>query len=120
MPSGKVSTQPDMNVAAPVDDPQIELSGVRKVFGEAVAVDRADLTVGDGELFAILGPSGSGETTVRRMMAGFEPPTAWAIRLGGVEVKALPAHPRAVNPVCQAYCLFPHMTVAQNFEYGLK
>jgi putative spermidine/putrescine transport system ATP-binding protein len=43
-----------MNVAAPVDDPQIELSGVRKVFGEVVAVDRADLTVGDGELFAIL------------------------------------------------------------------
>src|SRR6202048_843548 len=120
MPSGKVSTQPDMNVAAPVDDPQIELSGVRKVFGEVVAVDRADLTVGDGELFAILGPSGSGKTTVLRMIAGFEQPTAGAIRLGGVEVTALPARHRDVNTVFQEYALFPHRTVAQNVEYGLK
>ena len=120
MPSGKVSPQPDMNVAAPVDDPQIELSGVRKVFGEVVAVDDADLTVGDGELFAILGPSGSGKTTVLRMIAGFEQPTAGAIRLGGVEVTALPARHRDVNTVFQEYALFPHMTVAQNVEYGLK
>ena len=124
MPSGKVSTQPDMNVAAPVDDPQIELSGVRKVFGdsrnEIVAVDGADLTVDDGELFAILGPSGSGKTTVLRMIAGFEQPTAGAIKLGGVDVTALPARHRDVNTVFQEYALFPHMTVAQNVAYGLE
>ena len=120
MPSGTVSSQPDANTAAAVDDPQIELIGVRKVFGDVVAVEGADLTVGDGELFAILGPSGSGKTTVLRMVAGFEQPTAGTIKLGGVDVTALPARHRDVNTVFQEYALFPHMTVAQNVEYGLK
>src|SRR5262245_35464120 len=120
MPSGTVSSRSDANVAAAVDDPQIELIGVRKVFGEVVAVEGADLTVGDGELFAILGPSGSGKTTVLRMVAGFEQPTAGVIKLGGVDVTALPARHRDVNTVFQEYALFPHMTVAQNVEYGLK
>src|ERR1700754_620677 len=120
MPSGTVSSQSDANVAAAVDDPQIELIGVRKVFGEVLAVEGADLTVADGELFAILGPSGSGKTTVLRMIAGFEQPTAGVIKLGGVDVTALPARHRDVNTVFQEYALFPHMTVAQNVEYGLK
>src|SRR6478609_3843349 len=120
MPSGTVSSQPDANTAAAVDDPQIELIGVRKVFGDVVAVEGAHLTVGDGELFAILGPSGSGKTTVLRMVAGFEQPTAGVIKLGGVDVTALPARHRDVNTVFQEYALFPHMTVAQNVEYGLK
>ena len=85
-----------------------------------MAVEGADLTVGDGELFAILGPSGSGKTTVLRMIAGFEQPTAGVIQLGGVDVTALPARHRDVNTVFQEYALFPHMTVAQNVEYGLK
>jgi putative spermidine/putrescine transport system ATP-binding protein len=124
MPSGTVSPQSQTNATAPVDDPQIELRGVRKVFGDSrnriVAVEGADLTVGDGELFAILGPSGSGKTTVLRMIAGFEQPTAGVIRLDGVDVTALPARHRDVNTVFQEYALFPHMTVAQNVEYGLK
>ena len=85
-----------------------------------MAVEGADLAVGDGELFAILGPSGSGKTTVLRMIAGFEQPTAGVIKLGGVDVTALPARRRDVNTVFQEYALFPHMTVAQNVEYGLK
>src|ERR1700712_728606 len=111
----------------PSDEPQIELSGVRKVFSDrarrghdVVAVEGADLTVADGELFAILGPSGSGKTTVLRMIAGFEQPTAGTIRLGGVDVTEVPARHRDVNTVFQDYALFPHMTVAQNVEYGLK
>jgi putative spermidine/putrescine transport system ATP-binding protein len=101
--------------------PQIELAGVRKVFGDSiVAVDGADLTVDDGELFAILGPSGSGKTTVLRMIAGFEQPTAGTIKLGGVDVTPLPARRRDVNTVFQEYALFPHMTVAQNVEYGMR
>ena len=120
MPSGTISSQHDMNVTAAVDNPQIELMGVRKVFGALVAVEGADLTVGDGELFAILGPSGSGKTTVLRMIAGFEQPTAGVIKLGGIDVTALPARRRDVNTVFQEYALFPHMTVAQNVEYGLK
>ena len=124
MPSGTVRPRPDAKSAAAVDDPQIELIGVRKVFGDSrnrvVAVEGADLAVFDGELFAILGPSGSGKTTVLRMIAGFEAPTAGVIRLGGTDVTALPARRRDVNTVFQEYALFPHMTVAQNVEYGLK
>src|SRR6188472_3405129 len=120
MPSGTVSSQSDANVAAAVDDPQIELIGVRKVFADVVAVEGADLTVEDGELFAILGPSGSGKTTVLRMIAGFEQPTSGVIKLGGVDVTGVPARHRDVNTVFQEYALFPHMSVAQNVEYGLK
>src|SRR4051794_17591712 len=124
MPSGMAGAQQRLDSAA-VDDPQIELIGVRKEFGDGrghkvVAVEGADLAVGDGELFAILGPSGSGKTTVLRMVAGFEQPTAGTIRLGGTDVTALPARRRDVNTVFQEYALFPHMTVAQNVEYGLK
>ncbi|MBI3228090.1 MAG: ABC transporter ATP-binding protein [Mycolicibacterium cosmeticum] len=104
--------------------PRIELAGVRKVFAsrsqEVVAVECANLTVTDGELFAILGPSGSGKTTVLRMIAGFEQPTAGVIRLGGTDVTGLPAQRRDVNTVFQDYALFPHMTVGQNIEYGMK
>jgi putative spermidine/putrescine transport system ATP-binding protein len=121
MPSKTASSQPPVNMAAAVENPQVELIGVRKVFGNRiVAVDGADLAVGDGELFAILGPSGAGKTTVLRMIAGFEQPTAGVIKLGGVDVTGLPARRRDVNTVFQEYALFPHMTVAQNIEYGLK
>ncbi len=109
----------------PLSSPQIELIGVRKEFASAgrnpvVAVEGADLTVDDGELFAILGPSGSGKTTVLRMIAGFEQPTAGVIKLGGADVTALPPARRDTNTVFQQYALFPHMTVAQNVEYGLR
>ncbi|HEX7825044.1 MAG TPA: ATP-binding cassette domain-containing protein, partial [Mycobacterium sp.] len=127
MPSGPDSGTATVSSASATaqGEAQIELIGVRKVFhergaGGVVAVDGADLTVEDGELFAILGPSGSGKTTVLRMIAGFEQPTAGTIRLGGVDVTSWPAKSRDVNTVFQEYALFPHMTVAQNVEYGLK
>ena len=104
----------------PTATPQIELIGVRKEFGDVVAVDGADLSVADGELFAILGPSGSGKTTVLRLIAGLESPTSGVIKLGGQDVTALPPARRDTNTVFQQYALFPHMTVAQNVEYGLK
>ncbi|MDG4663226.1 ABC transporter ATP-binding protein [Mycobacterium sp. 236(2023)] len=104
--------------------PQIELIGVRKEFGDlrnkVVAVEGADLTIGDGELFAILGPSGSGKTTLLRLIAGFEQPTTGTIKLGGKDVTALPPARRDTNTLFQQYALFPHMTVAQNVEYGLR
>ena len=120
MPSGSVAAAVDNGPGAAVDAPQIELRGVRKVFDDVVAVAGADLTVGDGELFAILGPSGSGKTTVLRMIAGFERPTAGTVQLGGRDVTALPPARRDTNTVFQDYALFPHMTVAQNVEYGLR
>src|SRR3954451_21161579 len=98
----------------------IRLRGLRKVFGHVVAVDGIDLDIADGEFFAVLGPSGSGKTTVLRMIAGFETPTSGAIQLGGADATRVPPFRRDVNTVFQDYALFPHMTVAENVEYGLR
>ena len=98
----------------------ISLRGVTKRFGTFVAVDDVSLDIGAGEFFSLLGPSGSGKTTVLRMIAGFERPTAGTIHLGGDDVTDRPPFDRDVNTVFQDYALFPHMTVAQNVEYGLR
>jgi putative spermidine/putrescine transport system ATP-binding protein len=98
----------------------VQLVALHKSFGDIVAVDGVDLTVGDGEFFSMLGPSGSGKTTVLRMIAGFERPSAGAILLQGRDVTSLAPYERDVNTVFQDYALFPHMTVQQNVEYGLK
>ena len=91
--------------------PAIRLRGLRKTFGEVVAVDSVDLDIADGEFLTLLGPSGSGKTTVLRMIAGFELPTSGSIELGGHDVSQLPPFARDVNTVFQDYALFPHMTV---------
>jgi putative spermidine/putrescine transport system ATP-binding protein len=98
----------------------IRLTGLRKKFGEVVAVDGVDLDIVDGEFFSMLGPSGSGKTTVLRMVAGFETPTAGRVHLGGRDVTREPPFNRDVNTVFQDYALFPHMSVQQNVEYGLR
>jgi putative spermidine/putrescine transport system ATP-binding protein len=109
-----------VDVDEPTTQPGVRLQGLRKTFGDVVAVDRLDLDIADGEFFAMLGPSGSGKTTVLRMIAGFEQPTEGSVLLGGQDATALPPAKRDVNTVFQDYALFPHMTVAQNIEYGLK
>src|SRR3712207_1068923 len=98
----------------------IRLSGLRKEFGAVTAVDSLDLEILDGEFFSMLGPSGSGKTTVLRMVAGFERPRPGRIELGGVDVTAEPPFTRDVNTVFQDYALFPHMSVQENVEYGLR
>ena len=98
----------------------IQLVRVRKTFGDVVAVDGVSLTIGPGEFFSLLGPSGSGKTTVLRMIAGFEQPSAGAILLAGKDVTHVAPYDRDVNTVFQDYALFPHMSVRQNVEYGLK
>jgi putative spermidine/putrescine transport system ATP-binding protein len=100
--------------------PAIRVRGLRKVFGSVVAVDHVDLDVSDGEFLTLLGPSGSGKTTVLRMIAGFELPTAGRVELGGVDVSNRPPFDRDVNTVFQDYALFPHMSVQDNVEYGLR
>ncbi|MBK6763804.1 MAG: ABC transporter ATP-binding protein [Micrococcales bacterium] len=102
-------------------DPAIRIRALRKEFGGAVvAVDGVDLDVLDGEFLTLLGPSGSGKTTVLRMIAGFELPTTGTIELGGRDVSKVPPFDRDVNTVFQDYALFPHLSVVQNVEYGLK
>jgi spermidine/putrescine transport system ATP-binding protein len=96
----------------------IELVGVRKTFGDFVAVERADFGIREGEFFAMLGPSGCGKTTTLKMIAGFEQPTTGRILLNGEDVSRVPPYKRNVNTVFQQYALFPHMTVADNVRFG--
>ena len=98
----------------------ISLRGLRREFGDVVAVDGIDLDVLDGEFLTLLGPSGSGKTTVLRMIAGFERPDAGTIELAGADVTRMPPYARDVNTVFQDYALFPHMSVLENIEYGLR
>jgi spermidine/putrescine transport system ATP-binding protein len=98
----------------------ITFEGVTKRFGKMVAVDNVDLTIHEGEFFALLGPSGCGKTTLLRMLAGFETPTEGRILIDGKDVSAVPPNRRPVNMVFQSYAVFPHMTVADNVAYGLK
>ena len=98
----------------------ISLRHVSKSFGAVEAVSDVSLEIRDGEFLTLLGPSGSGKTTVLRMIAGFELPTSGHILLNGQDVSSEPAFKRDVNTVFQDYALFPHMTVADNVEYGMR
>jgi putative spermidine/putrescine transport system ATP-binding protein len=100
--------------------PDVRISGLRKTYGPVEAVAGIDLEIARGEFFTMLGPSGSGKTTTLRMIAGFERPDAGTIELGGRDVSSLPPFDRDVNTVFQDYALFPHMTVRENVEYGLR
>jgi putative spermidine/putrescine transport system ATP-binding protein len=111
-------TAPDTDAAAGA--PAVRLSGIRRVYGDVVAVAGIDLDIGAGEFFTMLGPSGSGKTTTLRVIAGFERPDAGRVELQGVDVTRVAPSQRAVNTVFQDYALFPHMTVAENVEYGLR
>jgi len=98
----------------------VRVSGLRKSYGKVAAVAGVDLEIARGEFFTMLGPSGSGKTTTLRMIAGFERPDAGTVELAGKDVSSLPPFDRDVNTVFQDYALFPHMTVQQNVEYGLR
>jgi putative spermidine/putrescine transport system ATP-binding protein len=98
----------------------ISLRGLSKHFDQVRAVDGVDLDIADGEFFSMLGPSGSGKTTVLRLIAGFEEPTAGRILLGDEDVTGRPPFARDVNTVFQDYAIFPHLSVIQNVEYGLR
>jgi putative spermidine/putrescine transport system ATP-binding protein len=98
----------------------VGVEGVRKAYGDVVAVDDVDLSVAQSEFFTLLGPSGSGKTTTLRIIAGFERPDAGRVTLGGADITHEPPYSRDVNTVFQDYALFPHMTVAENVGYGLK
>ncbi len=100
--------------------PAVRLSGIRRVYGDVVAVAGIDLDIAAGEFFTMLGPSGSGKTTTLRVIAGFERPDAGRVELQGADVTRVAPAQRAVNTVFQDYALFPHMTVVENVEYGLR
>jgi multiple sugar transport system ATP-binding protein len=99
---------------------EILLRGVTKRFGEVTVVDRLDLAVRNGEFLVLVGPSGCGKTSVLRMIAGLEALTEGEVRIGGRVVNALAPKERDVAMVFQNYALYPHMTVRENLEFGLR
>ncbi|MGN6576760.1 MAG: ABC transporter ATP-binding protein [Nocardioides sp.] len=107
-------------MAPPPTAAAVSLRGLTKRFGAVTAVDGVDLDIAEGEFFSMLGPSGSGKTTVLRMVAGFEAPSAGSVLLRGRDVTGEPPFVRDVNTVFQDYALFPHMSVRENVEYGLR
>src|SRR5271170_1208234 len=98
----------------------LELDAVSKDYPAHRAVNAVSLGVGRGEFFSLLGPSGCGKTTTLRMVAGFEDPTTGQIRLNGAGIEHLKPYQRNVSTVFQNYALFPHLTVQQNIEFGLR
>ncbi len=112
-----VSTSaPAATAAAPV----VRIEGVTKNFGPFTAVDNISLDIVKGEMFALLGGSGCGKTTLLRMLAGFEQPSSGRILIDGADMAGIPPYERPVNMMFQSYALFPHMTVEANVGYGLK
>jgi spermidine/putrescine transport system ATP-binding protein len=103
-----------------VKPPLIEVQGVVKRFGGVAAVDGVDLSIREGEFFALLGPSGCGKSTLLRMIAGLEIPTEGRILIDGQDMAGVPPNRRPVNMVFQSYALFPHLSVRDNVAYGLK
>jgi multiple sugar transport system ATP-binding protein len=99
---------------------EIVLSGVTKRFGDMTVVDAVDLAVEDRELMVLVGPSGCGKSTVLRMVAGLEEVTEGTVAIGGRVVNDLPPKDRDIAMVFQSYALYPHMSVRENLEYGLR
>ena len=98
----------------------VSLRGVNKFFDDVHAVANLDLDVNAGEFFSMLGPSGSGKTTVLRLIAGFETTSTGSISIESQDVTELAPFDRPVNTVFQDYALFPHMSIQENVEYGLR
>ena len=98
----------------------IRLDRVTKKFATVIAVDQVNLSIREGEFFALLGPSGCGKTTTLRLIAGLEVPTAGRIWIDGADVTDMPPRNRDVAMVFQDYALYPHMTLLDNIGYPLK
>ena len=99
---------------------RIELKSLRKEFGSTVAVKSLDLQIEDGEFLVLVGPSGCGKTTTLRMLAGFEDPSDGEITMNGSIVNDLEPRDRDIGMVFQSHALFPHKSIYDNIEFGLR
>ena len=102
------------------DAAYLRIQDVVKDFGGYKAVNHVNLDIARGEIFALLGSSGCGKTTLLRMLAGFETPTSGRIVLNGQDMAGLPPYERPMNMMFQSYALFPHLSVWENIAFGLK
>ncbi|MFD2110519.1 ABC transporter ATP-binding protein [Thiorhodococcus fuscus] len=119
-----MAVTPDRRLLEPWQDPKaapyVRIERLTKQFGDVYAVDDISLNIFKGEFFSLLGSSGCGKSTLLRLLAGLEYPTAGKIYIDGVDVTRVPPYSRPVNMMFQSYALFPHMSVEQNIEFGLK
>ena len=100
---------------------KLKISNISKVYPTgSVGVDSVDLDVDDGQLAVLLGPSGCGKTTLLRLISGLEVPDKGRIILDGSDITGWEPKRRDIAMVFQNYALYPHMTVRQNLEFGLK
>jgi ABC-type Fe3+/spermidine/putrescine transport system ATPase subunit len=105
--------------------PSVRVDGLRKRFGEVVAVDDISIAFRDGEMTSVLGPSGCGKTTTLNLIAGFIDPDRGSIHFGETLIadpahRIVPSNKRDIGMVFQSYALWPHLRVADNVGYGLK
>lgn len=98
----------------------VEITGLRKLYGDVVALSDINITIPSGSFFTLLGPSGCGKTTLLRTIAGFHDQNAGQISVDGQPIESLPAHRRDVGMVFQDYAIFPHISVRDNVAFGLK
>ena len=98
----------------------LSLKGISKNFGSRTILHNLDLNVGDGECVALLGPSGCGKSTALRLIAGLDQPDSGSISINGAEMNNVPAEDRRIGMVFQSYALFPHLSVRENLELGLR
>jgi multiple sugar transport system ATP-binding protein len=99
---------------------EVRLDAVTKRFGQVTAVHDLSLTIDDGEFFVLLGPTGTGKTTMLRLVAGLEKPDAGRVWIGGRDMTRAPSAARDVAFVFQQYSLYPHLSVFDNLAFPLR
>jgi multiple sugar transport system ATP-binding protein len=98
----------------------VTLKGIKKAYGPVTVIPHFDLDIQDHEFMVLVGPSGCGKSTALRMIAGLEEISGGTIEIGGRVVNDVPPKDRDIAMVFQSYALYPHMTVRENMEFGLK
>ena len=98
----------------------VEITNLTKSYGETSVIKNVNLSIEQGEFISLLGPSGCGKTTMLRILAGLTDATGGQVVVNGADMAGVPPYKRSNGMVFQNYALFPHLTVAQNIEYGLK
>ncbi|MFV2063115.1 MAG: ABC transporter ATP-binding protein [Chloroflexota bacterium] len=98
----------------------LRLEALEAGYGESPVLHAVDLEIPEGQLLCVLGPSGGGKSTLLRVIAGLEPPTAGSVSLAGLDLVAVPPHERGIGLMFQDYALFPHRDVGDNVAFGLR